>query len=369
MVDPSRPHKDGPRGGPSGGDESWWKRTWSTLRRAWHTEDHRLAILRDVLVAAAVVLLLLVSVWTYTGQPVNQAPLVVVESGSMMHGPYRQGSPAQPTGWGDPSFGRIGTIDPGDLVFVKDVDSLDDVETAFDSGRRGGYGGHGDVIVYSADGEDGTPIIHRAMLRVHDTSGGSCDVSGGACVFVVPESCDPGFADFIDPSFPGNNLEAGPQGRYCVGSAEPITGRLVREGLTLELRGYPGCGGPGDGRFHPSLVTKGDNNPTSDQGAEQGSCSGISGPVRAEWVIGKARGELPWFGLIKLGLWGNARYTPSTDPSGGGNWKIINATAPWDIWLCLFLALGIIVAAPIVIDLVRNKMTSDGKNDRGRPPG
>lgn len=341
-------------------DEPWYASAWRRTKAVWRTEDSRVAVVRDIAVAAAVVGILLMAVWAYTGQAFpSQAPLVVVESGSMMHGPYRGGKIGDPTGWGNPPFGRIGTIDPGDLVLVKDVDEVTDVETAFGSGSRGGYGGHGDVIVFKPFGSTGTPIIHRAMLLVEASPEGCTPQVD--CTYRVPEACAPEFTEYVR-SIQGT-VEA-----LCQGTMDPITILLERDGLELKMTNYP-CDQCGP--FYTSFLTRGDNNDHNDQLAQEGgrcntSCN--SPPVRLEWVIGKARGEVPWFGMIKLMIYGNERYRPDTDPTLGANWKVLAATAPWDIWLSLFLAVGVLVATPVTIDLVRNRLAKRAGEEKRRPP-
>jgi hypothetical protein len=59
-----------------------------------------------------------------------------------------------------------------------------------------------------------------------------------------------------------------------------------------------------------------------------------AGPVDLTWVVGKARGEIPWFGLLKL--W-------STDTLG--------SPAPSNSVTDLWIALALIVATPITIDI------------------
>jgi signal peptidase I len=326
----------------------------------WHTDNPKMAVVRDVAVAAAIVGLLLAIIWIYSGQPLRQAPVVSVESGSMMHGPFGSGSSSSPTHYGNPSFGRIGTIDPGDIVFVKRVDGPEDVEVAFGAGGRGGYGGHGDVIVFMPNGEPGrTRVIHRAMLFVEAVPEG-CQ-PGVDCTYRVPAFCDnPGLDEWAGRSNHG-------LGKYCEGSRDPLVLRLERDGLVLDIpaeAAFPcASGGMTCPAFHSGFITKGDNNLAPDQQRQ----SGISQAVRIEWVIGKARGEIPWFGLIKLALYGNKSYNTGTDPTQGSNWKILAASAPWDIWLSLFLALAILVSIPMGIDVVTTRL-SKRKRGQGPPP-
>ena len=76
--------------------------------------------LREALLAIGLVLLILGSLWIATGQ---FPPMVVVESGSMMH---------------DTEDGSLGAIDPGDLVLVMNPNRVDIVTyvEAMDEGNQ-----------------------------------------------------------------------------------------------------------------------------------------------------------------------------------------------------------------------------------------
>ena len=69
-----------------------------------------------------------------------------------------------------------------------------------------------------------------------------------------------------------------------------------------------------------------------------------SGTVKPEWIIGKARGEIPWFGLIKLVFFGD-------NIQGEPGWvKIGKAAAPKDEWICLGISLFILIGIPTIWD-------------------
>ena len=110
--------------------------------------------LREALLAIGLVLLILGSLWIATGQ---FPPMVVVESGSMMH---------------DTEDGSLGAIDPGDLVLVMNpnrVNIVTYVEAMEEDNQNFGYTSHGmegDVIIYSKNGGSDTPVIHRAILKL-----------------------------------------------------------------------------------------------------------------------------------------------------------------------------------------------------------
>ncbi|HEC94907.1 MAG TPA: S26 family signal peptidase, partial [Thermoplasmatales archaeon] len=195
-------------------------------------------------IAVAILILggIMGSIWLYSGQPFpGSPPLVVIESGSMMH----ENEP----------FGRLGTIDPGDIVLAKAVHQKEDVITH--GGKFGGarfvgsdgyktYGDYGDVIIYKPMGRtDVLPIIHRAMCWVeYDENTGTYSVQ-----------------------------------EYGIKNATSVT---IPE---LDLYGYQ--------PDHSGFITKGDNNELPDQHPNARICEE---PVKLEWVIGKAQGELPWFG-------------------------------------------------------------------------
>ena len=118
--------------------------------RFWRSDNKNTALIRDIAVALLAVLVVLLLLWTYTGQWFT-APIVAIESGSMEHTP--------PVFSTNPPFGRLGTIDAGDMVLVQKVYTRGDI--AVHGGNFGGaqakngwqsYGDYGDVIVYHPDG-------------------------------------------------------------------------------------------------------------------------------------------------------------------------------------------------------------------------
>ena len=224
----------------------------------------------------------ILSLWLYSGQPFpRSSPLAVVESGSMTH---------------DQSFfGRIGTIDPGDIIIVKKSDIIRTRAEEEKSGGAKRYGDWGDVVVYYPNGDElATPIIHRV------------------CCWVEVED-----------------------NRYTVDS---LGIRNESEITIPELGLY---------RYRPNhdgFITKGDNNLFSDQ-----SCSICYQPVKQEWIVGKARGELPWIGLLKLLIWGHPIYSPE------GWIRIGKASAPLDQWICFFLFFSAIVGVSLYLDGFRRK--------------
>lgn len=227
-------------------------------------EDNALLLLsKDVVSAFLVVGLVFVFGFLYTG---NWPPMVVIESGSMQHDDnlgYH--------GYQEPPYHHIGTIDTGDLVLVKEVDE-EDIITYLEGKKIGyeKYGDYGDVIVYyknnlrEYEGVSTTPVIHRVMCWI--------DV-----------------------------LENGTY--YVRETGEYFENDLVIEEIGANFSKY----GNGDSHGRPDLkrsgyLTKGDSiyNPSVDQRGHSDRSGARVEPVTLEEIVGKAKGELPWFGLIKL---------------------------------------------------------------------
>ncbi|OGS55429.1 MAG: hypothetical protein A3K60_05340 [Euryarchaeota archaeon RBG_19FT_COMBO_56_21] len=252
-----------------------------------------LLFLRDAGIAFLFVCLVLLTMFAYTGM---WPPLVVVESNSMMHG--------------EDNLSDIGTIDTGDLVLVKKVDQASDIETYLEgyvSGYRS-YGDYGDVIVYERGGVSAaTPIIHRAMMYLEinpDNSGYKC-----AALKNVPQTK----WSTLNTADTWDNLTS-----VLIIHDVGWGGQSV----TIDIRAMTTSDRSG-------FITKGDHNSAIDQ------MYGAAGPVNVDWVVGKARGEIPWFGLLKL--W-------STDTLG--------SPAPPNSVRNLWITIAMIVIAPVVMDIV-----------------
>lgn len=285
-------------------------------------EEPFVGLLREIILAVGMIAIIILALWAHTG---SMPPLVVVESSSMIH---------------DKS-GEIGSIDAGDLILVHEREWSEVItfaEASDTSNPNFGYESHGlsgDVIIYERNGEEGTPIIHRAILRVipnqtavvvdngcdegvHDQSFGICILSWDVPGTGIRD------AENISISFDGINA-----GRYdCEVQAH---GQMVLN--VVEWRPE-----------HIGFLTLGDNNHCSvDQGSKAVpgssgvySASGIVGPVKADWLIGVAGGEIPWLGVVKLMV--------SGDDSPG----VTHVPNSSFFWLA-----GIIVAlllAPVIIE-------------------
>lgn len=261
---------------------------------------------RELLVGALVILLLLGGLYTLTGQPFKGGyPVVVVTSGSMMHCTNAGTQGAQLGRTCDPTiYGRLGSIDPGDLVFVRHVNSPDDVTTLAQSGGTH-YGRSGDVIVYRPFGSTTlTPIIHRALFWLQAES---------------------------------DNTYSIPQ--LGLSHVDSLDQKVVTDLTHCALAPPPKSSDPHASLIHSGFITKGDNNGAADQ-CPSGT---ISTTVRLEWVLGKARGELPWIGLIKLEVDDLTSHSTNFHDAGG------------DSKVMLFVSLAVLIGAPWGYDLYRRR--------------
>jgi signal peptidase len=270
--------------------------------------------LRGFIIAAAIVLIRIGALVLYSGA---WPPLVVIESKSMQHSQTE-------------SF--IGVIDTGDMVILKRVSGIGEVRPYLDSLADGyqTYSEYGDVVIYKPGGSDSrTPIIHRALLRMYyNASGGGFDIP------VLGEI----------PSTMWSVL-GGPKDWHNMKSELVLTDIgynhvSVRLNLFTMLSYFDQIGMTPFG----GLVTLGDNN----RGIVDQSSDISRTPVREDWIDGVARGELPWFGLLKLWITGPAPDGPVPENSKTG----------------LFVSLGLLIGGPIAIDL-----TSMVLERKGMHPG
>ncbi len=281
-----------------------------------------MSLLRDVITALVVVIVVLVSLWAYGGR---WPPMVVVESESMQHSNV---------------YSEVGVIDTGDLTFVRTLERSGGVRTWVE-GRDTGYsrhGDHGDVIVYHKNGLDTTtPIIHRALVFIqYNASGGGYDVPR---LDVWNERH--GFYVRDVPS-------------YHTGTEELID---VHVDVSVILNNFQTLAGR---EPHSGYITKGDHNREVDQtslrawtgvGAPSKQTTILVEPVEDGWVVGVARGELPWFGLIKLWANGQTKQHPPPDNSAHD----------------LVLTIALLLLLPMLVDLLAAEVRARRPRPEGRP--
>ena len=305
-----------------------------------------------MLLAVAMIAFLVLGLWAHTG---TMPPLVVVESSSMIH----------------EENGEVGSIDAGDLILVMDTPYDSIITFAEASDRNNKYHGYethgmeGDVIIYHKNGDQGTPIIHRAILRVEPSQTTSpnrlaandsdyCPNGGTWDSAVEDEDGEIGTC-VLTWSVPGTNVT----------NSETITIRF--DGYNA---GYYDCKRMAHANVEPYLVvwnwqpkhsgivTLGDNNQCSvDQGGlvvngSSGihSASGVAGPVREDWLVGVAGGEIPWLGTVKLMLSG--ADSPGTQ------------YVPGSSFLFLAMVIGGIIFAPVGLEVMLKKIMQESPEMR-----
>ena len=257
----------------------------------WRSDNEKISLIRDIVVALLVVLLILTILWSYTGQWFD-APMVAIESGSMMHR--------------DEPFGRLGTIDAGDMVLLVKVNSKDDIltrgydysgEMAKGDGGFQSYGDYGDVIIYRKYGNtEEDQIIHRAMCWIEHHK----------------------------------EYETYSVDEWGIDNESYIT---ISE---LGLNQYKPS--------HSGFITKGDNPITNDRCDQAGGI--CSEPIKPEWITGKARFELPWIGTINLLF---------NDLISGSLWdskkEATVYNVPSDSVICLIILIVVLISIPITFDI------------------
>jgi len=243
----------------------------------WRNDSTKISLLRDVFIALFLVLIILMALWAYTGQWFG-APMVAIESGSMMH-------PNEP-------FGRIGTIDAGDMVLLVKVNSKSEISTQAERDPdEYHYWDYGDVVIYRPYGNDNRDqIIHRARCWV--------EYHEEYETYTVKE-----YGIYNEPSV------------------------IIPELGLKEKDNYKPS--------HSGFITKGDNNAACDQ-LYSNLCNE---PVKVEWISGKASGELPWIGTINLFF---------NDITGGKNTV---GNVPGDSITCLILLIVFLVSIPVSLDI------------------
>ncbi|MCH1540497.1 MAG: S26 family signal peptidase [Candidatus Poseidonia sp.] len=301
----------------------------------------------EICLAVGMIASLIGALYIHTG---SMPPLVVVESSSMIH----------------EKEGEVGSIDAGDLVLVHDhpADTVVTFAEATDSSHPSfGYQQHGmegDVIIYEKNGEIGTPIIHRAIMRVvaHDTAlpdrnataGNEC-LGGGTFDDMLPGADGEMGVCVLTWSVPGTNV------------TDVANVTVAFDGIQT---GYYDCKRPAHNNVesylvvweweprHQGMLTLGDNNKCSvDQGAGATngsagvhSASGVVGPIRNNWVIGVAGGEIPWLGTVKLMTGG---------PGSPGTTFV-----PSSSFLALFTLIAVVLISPFISEAVFKRWLAGG---------
>jgi len=274
---------------------------------------------KDILVAFVIVAIIMLVLFAYCR---IWPPMVVVESGSMQR-------------YDDVSV--VGVIDTGDMVFVKKIGGTDELTTYVDGEATdySKYGTYGDVIIYRPNGltvrPDGSkviPIIHRLVVWI--------DINA------TQVNPDLDRIDFGNYTFdvPSLNL---------YGTTNDIILSdygFWRENVVIDLEGLLYYYEHMDKVPHGGYITMGDHNvPAYDQ-----PLSGSYEPILPEWIVGKAWGEIPWFGLVKL--------------------KVTGANldgVPGNSWTWLIVTLVIVLSVPLLLDILVPRLKKKAKPDEAEP--
>lgn len=256
--------------------------------RFWKSDNDKVSIVRDVVIALLAVLVILMLLWGFTGQWFA-APMVAIESGSMEHQPPNY--PAAP-------FGRLGTIDAGDMVLVQKVTKQNDIvphggpiQGAQAQNGWQSYGNFGDVIIYKPMGRtDVSQIIHRAICWV------DVYTNNGITTYTIVD--------------------------YAIYNSTTIN--IPALGLRDQDPGWTQSG----------FLTKGDNNEICDQVSDI-----CPEPVLVTWISGKARLEIPWLGTINLFF---------EDVLHGKNTV---GNVHQDSLICLVIVIAILISIPVILDV------------------
>lgn len=312
---------------------AWLKERAPAVHHFLTREDKPFPGVREALAVATFLVLMAAILWGATGVSFPSSPVVVVESESMMHCDPPFAAPGRACQRpGDVSFGRLGTIDPGDLIFVRDIDGRGDVQAWADSvdgaacGRhsdysklldcrcdgRQGYGACGDVVIFrKSNANQPVPVIHRAIfwLEIHGDGTYSVDLPDGW-------GCEP-----LD-RVPRSGLQSACLSRL---GADNLHTHHALDGL-----------GPEDSGF----ITRGDNNQYVDQEGSQIEPL----PVPPSRMLGKARGELPWLGLLKL-------FVTGIFVGEGSHYQ----RAPGDLKALMWVSLAAIIGAPMAFEAVTKR--------------
>ena len=255
---------------------------WETrrrVRRARRSRKRRRVRGLKTAIALGALAALIVSGVAYLG---NWPPDYAIESNSMQHGP------------GD----HLGFLNAGDVVFARKVPTSAIV--TYVAGTESGYstyGEAGDVLVYYPDGQaSATPIIHRAILFLVWTGAGGYNATD---LGSLPCSTDSSSASYYVT-----------QGS---GTVDHCADSYLGDNETLMLYNFGGrtsplqlnMSSPALGN-HSGFLTLGDNNSEFDQAPTKNGTPAISSLVEPGWVVGVARGLIPWFGALQLSVFGDA---------------------------------------------------------------
>ena len=299
----------------------------------WTLKGFLIDIGKDIIIAFVIMMVIVVSLWLYTG---NWPPLVVVESQSMMHS--------------DDS--ELGAIDTGDLVLVKAVEQgdINDEVTTWVDKKEMHYGTYGDVIIYKKNGGKDTPVIHRAVVWLEANYTNYDENTGNGASYDIPSM-----------DLYGQTGKVSIQGYpNFQGGSDKITLIIDLNEILLRAKKFSPPQKPLSG-----FITKGDNNGNQIDQAylTDDSTGNLINPIRPQWIIGKAQGELPWFGLMKLYVMGKV---PGDAPAPQTSKYMLIVT----IIGLIILAIGLDFAISFIAKKMKERKKRQEEGDEGeKRPG
>jgi signal peptidase I len=177
----------------------------------------------------------------------------------------------------------------GDLVFVVQADRFGQLQT-WTEGKETGYtkfGDYGDVIIYNPNGGTSSwvpfiaggahPIIHRAMYN---------QSTGPLVVFYNPQ---------------GGKFSPAEYEKIIVKNSDEFN-KFIKNSSLDRNKGYQVT--IQNLSIHSGYITKGDNNPVSDEGSSLSHYVNLGPiePVEPEWIVGKALFTVPLVGYLPLNI-------------------------------------------------------------------
>jgi signal peptidase I len=260
------------------------------------------SFIKHLAIIVFMITVVLVLLWGYTG---SWPPFVVVQSGSMMH---------------HETDSQYGAVDTGDLILYRNVDKsvIQSETTSWVDHEEKHYGTWGDVLIFEKNGEDSTPMIHRAVVWLEvNLADYDANTRRGATYDIPSMGLQAQSGKVVIADYPA----------FATNSSE-TTDLEIDLGQILDKYHEQGQ------KPKSGYITKGDNNPRIDQ-------PDICMPVVDEWVMGKGGGEIPWLGLISL------IYKDNPDP-------IPRNSILWSAFTLIIL-FGISINLEIVIKMIKKR--------------
>lgn len=201
---------------------------------------------------------------------------MVISSRSMQHDDHKS---------------ELGILDTGDLVIIDYQKDPSEIMTYAQSVSEGytQFGEYGDVVLYQTDLTE-IPIIHRAICRILYNEDGTFSIPE---LSLLPEEM------WSTPTGEWEHLK-GIVYLYNIGFKN-TTVPIDLDKILKKMGNEP----------HGGFLTMGDNNTGETRLGtvgyiDQTSLSSVDSPIRDEDIIGVAAAEIPWVGVLKLTVSGNA---------------------------------------------------------------